>query len=199
MTSRRSIKSAFESMMFIWGEPLQAKTAAEIFNISEKEACECFEELQQELEEQRRGLRVRKVNNGYQFVTAEENSEYIERLCTPVKKKRLSQAALEVLAIVAYKQPVTRGQIDEVRGIKSDRVLEGLIKKELVEEKGKSTAIGRPVLYGTTDAFLKNFGLETLKELPDIEDIGAAIEAPDGYEDAVIMNQISMEDMSGNK
>lgn len=196
MTSRKSIKSAFESMMFTWGELLEAKTAAEVFNISEREAIEYFEEIKKEYEENQRGIQIRRINKSFQFVTAEENSEYIERLCTPVRKRRLSQSALEVLAIVAYKQPVTRGEIDAIRGIKCDRVLEGLAKKELVEEKGRSTGIGRPILYGTTDAFLKYFDFESLKDLPEIENIEDAIEAPEGYEDSVTMNQISLDDMS---
>ena len=104
-------------------------------------------------------------------MTREENADYIERLCTPVKARKLSQSALEVLAIVAYKQPVTKGEIEAIRGIKCDRVMEGLIKKDLVCEKGRSDAVGRPILYGTTDTFLKNFGFSSLKELPPIDDI----------------------------
>ncbi len=192
MTTGKSIKSAFEAMMFTWGEPLSIKTAAEVLNISEKEAMECMENLKEEYEENARGIRIRKVNKGFQFVTAEENAEYIERLCTPVKRRKLSQSALEVLAIVAYKQPVTRGEIEAVRGIKCERVLEGLAAKNLVEEKGRSQGIGRPILYGTTDEFLKYFGFETLKELPTIEGI---VEIPEEYEDIIMKNQLSIEDI----
>lgn len=192
MTTGKSIKSAFEAMMFTWGEPLSIKTAAEVLNISEKEAMECMENLKEEYEENARGIRIRKVNKGFQFVTAEENAEYIERLCTPVKRRKLSQSALEVLAIVAYKQPVTRGEIEAVRGIKCERVLESLAAKNLVEEKGRSQGIGRPILYGTTDEFLKYFGFETLKELPTIEGI---VEIPEEYEDIIMKNQLSIEDI----
>lgn len=192
MTTGKSIKSAFEAMMFTWGEPLSIKTAAEVLNISEKEAMECMENLKEEYEENARGIRIRKVKKGFQFVTAEENAEYIERLCTPVKRRKLSQSALEVLAIVAYKQPVTRGEIEAVRGIKCERVLEGLAAKNLVEEKGRSQGIGRPILYGTTDEFLKYFGFETLKELPTIEGI---VEIPEEYEDIIMKNQLSIEDI----
>lgn len=176
MTSKKSIKSAFESMMFIWGEPLSAKLAAEVFNIESKEAYDYFKELQQEYAQEARGIRVREVNKSFQFVTDSSNAEYIQRLCTPIKHRRLTQSALEVLAIIAYKQPVTRGEIEAIRGIKCDRVLEGLQKRELVEEVGRSTGIGRPILYGTTDAFLKYFGFASLRELPEIEDIESAIE-----------------------
>ena len=192
MNSKKTIKAAFESMMFVWGQPLDVKEAAEIFNINWKDAYEYFKELQAEYEQEGRGIRIREINKSFQFVTAEENIEYIERLCTPVKHKRLSQSALEVLAIVAYKQPVTKGEIEAVRGIKCDRVIEGLQKKDLVAEVGRSTAIGRPILYGTTDTFLKYFGFENLKELPDIGNLESLsdIEVP---EDTVDTQQITLE------
>ena len=101
-----------------------------------------------------------------------------------------------MLAIVAYKQPVTKGEIEAIRGIRCDRVLEGLMRKELVEVKGRSEAIGRPNLYGTTDAFLRYFDLADIKELPDIQDIEQVMETPEDYEDSVTMNQISLEEMT---
>ena len=106
MTSKKSMKSAFESMMFVWGQPLDVKTAADVCGISKQEAYACFKELQEEYEQEGRGIRIREVNGAFQFATPEETADYIERLCTPVKTKRLSQSALEVLAIIAYKQPV---------------------------------------------------------------------------------------------
>ncbi|MDO4860423.1 MAG: SMC-Scp complex subunit ScpB, partial [Bacillota bacterium] len=171
MTTRKTIKSAFESMMFVWGEPLDVKLAAEIFNISKQEAYDCFKELQEEYLQEGRGIEIREINKSFQFVSKEENAEFVERLCTPVRHRRLSQSALEVLAIIAYKQPVTKGEIEAVRGIRCDRVLEGLKKKELVTEVGRSSGIGRPILYGTTDMFLRKFNFTSIKELPDIEDI----------------------------
>lgn len=171
MTSKKTIKAAFESMMFVWGEPLDVKVAAEIFNIDWKDAYDCFIELQEAYDRDERGIRIREVNKSFQFVTAQENAVYIERLCTPVKRRKLTQSALEVLAIIAYKQPVTKGEIEAIRGIKCDRIVDGLQKKNLVGEVGRSTGIGRPILYGTTDAFLKNFGFKSLKELPDIEEL----------------------------
>nr|WP_315020596.1 SMC-Scp complex subunit ScpB [uncultured Aminipila sp.] len=192
MTTKKTMKSAFESMMFVWGEPLDVKIAAEVFNINWKDAYDYFLELKQEYEQEGRGIKIIEVNKSFQFVTNAENSSYVERLCTPVKEKKLSQSALEVLAIIAYKQPITKGEIDSIRGIKCDRVIEGLVKKELIQEKGRSTAIGRPILYGTTDAFLKHFGFETLKDLPEIENIESAVVADDP-EDEVYAQQISLE------
>ncbi|MGI6257479.1 MAG: SMC-Scp complex subunit ScpB [Anaerovoracaceae bacterium] len=196
MSDKKYIKSPLESMLFVWGQPLAAAAVAEIFGITEKEAAEELEELAAEYEKEKRGIRLRRINKSYQLVTAEENADYIRRLCTPVKKRRLSQSALEVLAIIAYKQPVTRGDIESVRGIKCDRVLEGLAKKDLIEEKGRSTGIGRPILYGTTEEFLKQFGFESLRDLPEIKDIESVIELPEEYEDSVMMNQISLEGIS---
>ena len=175
MSSKKSIKSAFEYMLFTWGEPLDAKTAGDVFNITKQEAIECFKELQREYEEEGRGIVIRQINQSFQFVTREENADYIRALCTPVKAKKLSQSALEVLAIVAYKQPVTKGEIEAIRGIRCDRVMEGLMKKDLVCEKGRSDAVGRPILYGTTDTFLQNFGFSSIKELPPIEDIDSIV------------------------
>jgi segregation and condensation protein B len=175
MASKKTIKSAFESLMFVWGEPLDIKLAAELFIINKNDAYDYFKELQREYEQEGRGIVIREINNCFQFVSRAENAEYIERLCTPVKQKRLTQSALEVLAIIAYKQPVTRGEIESIRGIKCDRILEGLMKKELIGETGRSNGIGRPILYGTTDIFLRHFGFKNLKDLPDIEDIEGVI------------------------
>ena len=177
MSNSRSMKSALESMMFVWGEPLDVKIAAEVLNMDKKEVSVLFKELMAEYEEEHRGLIIRQIENSFQFVTREENIQFIEKLCTPIKTKKLSQAALEVLAIVAYKQPVTKGEIEAIRGIKCDRVMEGLAEKGLVEVVGRSQAIGRPMLYGTTKVFLKNFGFSNIKELPEIENIEEAIKS----------------------
>ena len=193
MAGRKTIKSAIESMMFVWGKPLDVKEMAEIFNEDRKEIYECCKELQAEYEQEGRGIVIREVNKSFQFVTREENIDYIERLCTPVKHKKLSQSALEVLAIVAYKQPVTKGEIESIRGIRCDRVLEGLGKKKLVAEVGRSDAVGRPILYGTTDEFLKQFGFSTLKELPDIADIEGALDEENGDGDLLYSQQISID------
>ena len=175
MNSKKKIKSAFESMMFIWGEPLNVKEAADIFVIDKDDAYALLKELQNEYVQEGRGIRIREVNKSFQFVTLHENEEYIEKLCTPVKVKKLSQAALEVLAIIAYKQPITKSEIDAIRGIKCDRVIDGLLNKELIEVRGRSEKIGRPLIYGTTDEFLKKFGFENIKELPEIEDLEETI------------------------
>lgn len=196
MNSKKTIKSALESMMFVWGQPLDVKTCADILNISKEDTLQYFLELQEEYEQEGRGIVIRQVNKSFQFVTRAENAEFIERLCTPVKVKRLSQSALEVLAIIAYKQPVTKGEIDAIRGVKCDRVIDGLVKKDLVMVKGRSEGIGRPLLYGTTEAFLKNFGFTSLKELPEIEDIEGLVGDAEAFEDEdTNMEQITIEEV----
>lgn len=168
MYSNKTMKSALETMMFMWGEPLEVKDASEVLEADKKDVRELFRELQAEYEQEGRGIRIREVDDAFGFVTLAENDMFLKKLCTPVRVRRLSQAALEVLAIIAYRQPVTRSEIDSIRGIKSERVIDGLIDKDLVEVSGRSEGVGRPLLYGTTKEFLKKFGFSSLKDLPEV-------------------------------
>ena len=170
MYSNKTMKSALETMMFMWGEPLDVKDAAQILEEDAKTVMELCKELQAEYEQEGRGIRIREVDDAFGFVTFVENEMFVQKLCTPVRTKRLSQAALEVLAIIAYRQPVTRSEIDSIRGIKSDRVIDGLTNKGLIEAVGRSEAVGRPVIYATTKEFLKKFGFTSLKDLPEVEE-----------------------------
>lgn len=188
--SRNKMKSALESMMFVYGEPLKVKDAAEVLSINKNEAKELFLELQKEYAMRGSGLRLREIDGTFQLVTYAENEIYISKLCTPVKIKKLSQAALEVLAIIAYRQPVTKGEIDSIRGIKSERVIDGLVNKELIEVSGRSDAVGRPLLYRTTAEFLKKFGFASLKELPDIAEFDDISEFSD--DEVTAHEQISL-------
>jgi segregation and condensation protein B len=201
MAGNKTIKSAIESMMFVWGEPLNIKVVADIFNVDKEEIYDCCRELQAEYEQEGRGIVIREVNKSFQFVTRKENLDYIERLCTPVKHKRLSQSALETLAIIAYKQPVTKGEIESIRGIRCDRVMEGLIGKNLVAAVGRSDSVGRPILYGTTDEFLKQFEFESLKELPEIDDIEGFVSDADERvaKTEGVIGQMSLDDFSGKE
>ncbi len=199
--ANKTIKSAIESMMFVWGEPLAIKDIADIFNVDKKEIYEACKELQEEYEQEGRGIVIREVNKSFQFVTRKENLGYIERLCTPVRRRRLSQSALETLAIVAYKQPVTKGEIEAVRGIRCDRVLEGLMAKNLVTIVGRAETVGRPNLYGTTNEFLKQFEFESLKDLPKIEDLEGVLfeaEEPPVFAEGVI-GQMSLEELADGR
>lgn len=195
MTNKERIKSALESMMFVWGEPLDVKTAADVVDMPWKEVYDLFMELQDEYEAYERGLRIRRVDKSFQIVTYSENYEYIRKLCTPVKKRKLTHSALEVLAIIAYRQPVTRGEIESVRGIKCERVIDGLVQKGLVKEAGRSSSLGRPILYATTDEFLRYMDIESIDDLPQLEDGDREIY---DYEEegSLEIHQISMDSLS---
>ena len=168
MYSNKTMKSALETMMFMWGEPLEVKDAAEVLEADKDEVRKLFKELQTEYEQEGRGIRIQEADDAFRFVTLADNDMFLKKLCTPVRIRRLSQAALEVLAIIAYRQPVTRSEVDSIRGIKSERVIEGLIDKGLVEVKGRSEGVGRPLIYATTREFLTKFGFSSLKDLPEV-------------------------------
>lgn len=116
-----------------------------------------------------RGLQLVRIAGHYQLATLSEHAPYFEKLAYSPARASLSQAALETLAIVAYRQPITRVEIEEIRGVKSERAIHTLVNKELIEEKGRAEAIGRPILYGTTKSFLDYFGLGSLADLPQPE------------------------------
>ena len=168
MYSNKTMKSALETMMFMWGEPLEVKDAAEVLEAEKADVRELFKELQTEYEQEGRGIRIREAGDAFGFVTLADNDMFLQKLCTPVRVRRLSQAALEVLAIIAYRQPVTRSEIDSIRGIKSERVIDGLLDKGLIEVTGRSEGVGRPLIYATTREFLKKFGFSSLKDLPEV-------------------------------
>lgn len=198
--ANKTIKSAIESMMFVWGEPLNIKDMADIFGVDRNEVYDCCKELQAEYEQEGRGIVIREVNKCFQFVTRKENLDFIERLCTPVRKRRLSQSALETLAIVAYRQPVTKSEIESIRGIRCDRVIEGLMDKNLIAQVGRAETVGRPILYGTTDEFLKQFEFESLKDLPPIEDIeGVIFEEEEPPVIQGVAGQITLDELSSAK
>ncbi|MFZ5965815.1 MAG: SMC-Scp complex subunit ScpB [Bacillota bacterium] len=166
----KEVKSAIEAMLFIWGDPLHVKSIADTLDLPAEYVRKCMIDMKKEYEKEGRGIQIIEVNNSFQFCTNSDYYEYIQHLCTPMQSKGLTQAALEVLAIVAYKQPITRHEIEGIRGVKSDKALNTLLEKELVCETGRLEKTGRPILYGTTDTFLKSFGLSNIDELPEIED-----------------------------
>ena len=170
--------SIFESLLFVSGEPIKLKELASIIESSDDFAEDVLKELMFKYEAQERGIRLLNINNQYQLVTKPENSDYVQKLLKTNIRQALSQAALETLAIVSYRQPVTRIDIDEIRGVKSDSAVLTLVDKGLIKECGRMDVAGRPILYATTEEFLKNFGLNNIKDMPPLENIleGMAIE-----------------------
>jgi len=160
-------KMILEALLLASPEPLTIRRIAEVIGLDEKDAAILIADLQKEYEQPWRGLAIREMAGGYVLTTRPEVAEYVDRLLQP-RSKGLSHAALETLAIIAYRQPITRAEIESVRGVKVDRALETLLERRLVAEVGRKEAPGRPILYGTTPEFLKYFGLKDLSELPPV-------------------------------
>jgi len=163
-------KGVIECLLFVANEPVSLKTICEIAEIDKEDAQELIAELQEEYSQRRRGLQIVEIAKGYQICTRPEFASYIERLYKPQTSSGLSKAALETLAIIAYKQPITRGEIELIRGVKVDSSITTLLEKELIKEVGRKEGPGRPVLFGTTQDFLRYFGLKDLKDLPNPEE-----------------------------
>lgn len=181
--SKRNIYySIIESILFVSGEPLLLNDITSILECETSFAEMLLQELSEQYNKEDRGIQLIKVNAGYQLVTKAKNSEYVQKLLKTNTRQSLSQAALETLAIVAYKQPITRASIDEIRGVKSDRALTTLMDRNLLKESGRLDVVGRPILYSTTDEFLRHFGLDNLKQMPSIDEIVKSIELFDNVD-----------------
>lgn len=171
------IKSVIESLLFAWAEPLSLYKIAKILDLKPQVVENIIEEMQVEHKNQMRGIQIIETNKHYQLSTLKANYIYVEQLCATSKSKGLSNSALEVLAIIAYKQPITKLDIEQIRGVNSEGPLQSLVERELVEVKGKLEKIGRPQIYGTTDVFLRSFGFKTLSDLPAVDEF-KGFEAP---------------------
>lgn len=168
--SRKNVeKGAIEAMLFVSGEPLTLREIAINLELTPKYVEDLLKELMESYNEKERGIKLINIDGAYQLVTKPEYSSYIQKLLKKNKRQSLSQASLESLAIVAYKQPITRIDIDEIRGVKSESAIQRLIEKDLIKEVGRLEVPGRPILYGTTEEFLRQFGLGDLKELPSLD------------------------------
>lgn len=162
-----NLLSALEAVLFAAGEVMKLEDLARIFTSSEEKIQSLLEKLEENLLKRESGIMVRKVSGGFQLATRREYAFYIEKLAeTSIKK--LSLPALETLAIIAFKQPVTKQEVEEIRGVHIERVLARLLEMELITEVDRKDVIGRPILYGTTDLFLETFGLNDLKDLPPL-------------------------------
>ena len=164
------LASAVEPLLFIVGEPVATEDIKKVTGVTEIELWQALELLEQKYTAEG-GILLKKFGGKLQFCTNPVNAGYVEELLNPVQRKSLSQSALEVLSIIAYRQPVTRGEIEQIRGVKCDYSVMSLKQKGLIEEVGHKDVIGRPVLFGTTDLFLRHFGLSSLDDLPPQENL----------------------------
>ena len=164
------LKAIIESLLFVTDEPLPAGKLAGLTGRTEEEIKAAVAELKEDLASAGRGIRLKSIAGGVRLYTDPKNRVYIEKLILSSDFRRLTQAGLETLAIIAYRQPITRAEIAGIRGVSIDTVLANLIAKGLVKETGREDVPGRPTLYGTTERFLESFGLDSLEELPELGD-----------------------------
>ncbi len=176
--------SIVEALILASPEPLAARKIVEVTeDLTPSQVTRAVAELNNRYMESGSAFRIRELAGGYQFYIVPEFTGYVEELLTRRRRLRLTRAALETLAIVAYRQPVTRGEIEHIRGVASDGVVHNLLEKKFITIKGRANTVGRPLQYGTTDEFLKFFGLSNLQDLPlmsEIEDLIASRD-PQGY------------------
>lgn len=164
-----SLKGALEAMLLVSSDPVSASALAKILDMTPGEVASLLAELKVEYEEANRGFQLREVAGGWRLFTHPAYHEQVEALVLSWDTQRLSQAALETLAVIAYHQPVTREMVKGIRGVNSDGVISSLVEKGLVREMGRDPQRGQAIIYGTTNAFLEKFGLKSTRELPDLE------------------------------
>lgn len=163
-------ESIIEAVLFASGEPLKLKQISSIIECNEKYSKRILDSMIIKYNDEKRGIKLICINDSYQLVTKPENSDYVSKLLKTNSRQSLSQAAMETLAIIAYKQPITRIDVDEIRGVKSDRAILTLQDKGLIKESGRLDVPGRPILYSTTDEFLRSFSIGNLDELPNLDE-----------------------------
>lgn len=169
MTTKNEQKAIIEGLLFVVGdEGLESKQAADILQIAVKDAELLIREMKDDYQSEERGIEIVEIAGGYQFTTKAKHISYYERFVESPTTSSLSQAALETLAIIAYKQPITRAEIEDIRGVKTEKPLQTLSSKHLVKEVGRAEGTGRAILYGTTRDFLEYFGLRAIEDLPSL-------------------------------
>ena len=170
-------KAILEGLLFVVGEDgLTLDQIENVLDINEEESKELVTELKKDYEDKSRGLRIDFLGNRFKITTKFEHKEYYQKLIENPETNFLSQAALETLAIIAYNEPITRVQVDSIRGVSSSSIIRKLVAKGFIKEMGRSDMPGRPILYETTHEFLDYFGLSTIEDLPKIDDILEEVE-----------------------
>lgn len=172
-----NLRAALEALLFSSDQPLPLSLLAESLDTLPDEVSVALLELEADYRERQAGVGLREIAGGWLLVTAPEHAEWVGRLLRGKRKMRLSRAALETMAIIAYKQPVTKAEVEAIRGVDSSAVLATLLERNLVTIRGRSKMVGRPLLYGTTQEFLDYFGLRDLAELPRPEELRALVAA----------------------
>lgn len=165
----KEFESIVEGLLFANGDPLPLEKLAEILELDRKTTRLILNNMSMNYQNSKRGIMLREIDGSYQLCTRFEHYEYIRKLFEPRQKQALSQAAFETLAIIAYNQPVTRAKIEMIRGVNSDSAVIRLVERNLVRESGRLDSPGRPMLYETTEEFLRSFGFKSPADLPVLE------------------------------
>ncbi|ODG93624.1 MULTISPECIES: SMC-Scp complex subunit ScpB [Bacillaceae] len=169
MEQEKKLVGVLEGLLFVAGdEGISIVELSETLELSQTEVLELIESLKEEYENPNRGLQIRILANRYKLTSKREHGEFFKKLVESPSNSSLSQAALETLAIVAYQQPITRTEIEDIRGVKTEKPIQTLVSKYLIKEVGRAEGTGRAILYGTTSEFLDYFGLKNIKELPPL-------------------------------
>jgi segregation and condensation protein B len=163
---RKEMESVIEGILFTFGEAVEPGRIAKALEVETKEVIEVLEDMKQRYQEEKRGIRITELDGAYQMCTAPELYEYLIRIAKQPRKQVLTDVLLETLSIIAYKQPVTKSEIEKIRGVSCDHAVSKLVEYSLVTELGRLDAPGRPMLFGTTEEFLRSFGVSSLDELP---------------------------------
>ncbi len=171
-----NIRYAIEGILFAAGEPVKASKLAAVLDVPLETVKDAAKLLRHEYDTAQRGLKLIEIDEGYQLCSRPEYYAYIQDILGEQRRQALSNAAMEALAIVAYKQPITRSQVEYIRGVNSDGAMNRLVERNLIEESGRLDAPGRPILYKTTQNFLRCFGLKTPEDLPGVDLTGIAPE-----------------------
>ena len=166
--SEGCLRGRIEAILFVTGEAVRVDELAKALNITVAQLDKELACLKDEYDFGQRGFSLKRVGQQVQLATRALYSADVVRLLQPVQKQTLTQAAMETLAVVAYRQPVTRAEVEQIRGVKCDYSLASLMNKQMIQEVGRNDTLGRPILYGTTDAFLDHFGISSLDDLPPL-------------------------------
>ena len=166
LTQGGNLAGRIEAILFVAGEPVRVEDLARALDVPLREVEAELTRIRDEYDFGQRGCTLKRFGHQVQLATRALYSTDVVRLLQPVQKQSLTQAAMETLAVVAYRQPVTRAEVEQIRGVKCDYSLQSLMNKELIMEVGRKEALGRPILYGTTENFLAHFGISSLDELP---------------------------------
>lgn len=166
MTEGGTLEGRVEAILFVAGEPVRVEELARALEVTPLEIETALDKLRDDYDFNQRGFMLRRFGHQVQLTTRALYANDVVRMLQPVQKQSLSQAAMETLAVVAYRQPVTKAEIEQIRGVKCDYSVQSLMTKNLITEVGRKEALGRPILYGTTEEFLSHFGISSLSELP---------------------------------